>query len=384
MKIFGKDIPFGAKVKAALAVLVFAGCAFFAYQYYEEGQEEQAKQAAATETAVATRMNLKSKVSATGTIIPIDSVEVSSKITARIKSVLVKENDVVTAGETVATLDAKTLATKRDQAQYKVTNAKAKYNRESYLFGIGANPQTTYEDAQYNYEAAQSELEETESDLAETIIQAPISGVVVGKPKTAGTMATAGTDYPTVIMRIADLSKKQIMAKVDETDIGNIKVGQEATFTVDSYSGKTFTARVTKISQTDTANTWQTVAASSSSSSASSTASVIYYYVTLDVDDPENLLLPAMTARVEIETADKLSALAVPIAALKTEAAGSYVIVKMPDGTEEKRTVTTGIYSDEYVEILDGLVEGENVSISYTTSQNAKKGNHGPGGGPPF
>ena len=168
-------------------------------------------------------------------------------------------------------------------------------------------------------------------------------------------------------MRIADLSKKQIMAKVDETDIGNIKVGQQATFTVDAHSGKTFTARVSKISQTDTANTWQTV--SSSSSTTTSTASVIYYYVTLDVDDPENLLLPAMTARLEIETATKPSALAVPIAALKTDASGSYVVVEMPDGTKENRPVKTGIYSDDYVEILDGLIEGETVSISYTATQ---------------
>ena len=168
-------------------------------------------------------------------------------------------------------------------------------------------------------------------------------------------------------MRIADLSKKQIMAKVDETDIGNIKVGQQATFTVDAYSGKTFTARVAKISQTDTVNTWQTV--SSSSSTTTSTASVLYYYVTLDVDDPENLLVPAMTARLEIETATKPSALAVPIAALKTDASGSYVVVEMPDGTKENRPVKTGIYSDDYVEILDGLIEGETVSISYTATQ---------------
>ena len=367
MKIFGRDVTFGAKAKIAVTALVLAGCAFGGYSYYEAQQAEKAMQEAAGETATAVRMEMKSTVSATGTIIPVDSVEVSSKITARIKNVLVKENDVVTAGETVATLDAKSLATKRDQAQFKVTNAKAKYDREAYLYSIGANPQTTFEDAQYNYDAAKSVLEETESDLAETIIQAPISGIVVGKPKTAGTMATAGTDYPTVIMRIADLSKKQIMAKVDETDIGNIKVGQQATFTVDAYSGKTFTAHVSKISQTDTVNTWQTV--SSSSSTTTSTASVIYYYVTLDVDDPENLLLPAMTARLEIETAMKPSALAVPIAALKTDASGTYVVVEMPDGTKENRSVKTGIYSDDYVEILDGLIEGETVSISYTATQ---------------
>ena len=353
----GKIIGIGALA----AVLVAGGV----YWYMESSAAE--KTAQAVETVAVQRMDIKSTVEATGTIRPVDSVEVSSKITARINSVLVKENDVVTAGQVVATLDGKDYEAKRDQAQYRVTNTRAKYNRMSYLESIGAKSKSDLEDAEYNYDTAQSTLEEANSDASETIITAPISGVVVGEPKTAGTMAVQGSDNPTVIMRIADLSKKQIMAKVDETDIGNIKVGQQATFTVDAHSGKTFTARVSKISQTDTANTWQTV--SSSSSTTTSTASVIYYYVTLDVDDPENLLLPAMTARLEIETATKPSALAVPIAALKTDASGSYVVVEMPDGTKENRPVKTGIYSDDYVEILDGLIEGETVSISYTATQ---------------
>ena len=92
------------KVKLAIAALVLAGCAFGGYHYYE-GQQA-AKQTAAVETTKAVRMDMKSTVSATGTIQPVDSVEVSSKITARLKSVLVKENDKVTAGQTVATLDA--------------------------------------------------------------------------------------------------------------------------------------------------------------------------------------------------------------------------------------------------------------------------------------
>ncbi len=367
MSIFGKKNIFSPKIKIAMAIIILLGSGIGGYYYYTVQQEEMTMLGLTNETAAAERIDLKSTVSATGTIIPRDSVEVSSKITARIKSVLVKENDVVTAGDTVATLDAKTLSTKRDQAELKLTNAKEKYDREAYLYSIGAHPKATYEDAQYNYDAAMSVLEETESDLAETIIKAPIGGIVVGKPKTAGTMATAGTDYPTVILRIADLSKKQIMAKVDETDIGNIKLGQKATFTVDAYTDKTFTARVAKISQTDTANTWQTIA--SSGNTTTSTSSVIYYYVTLDVDDPENLLLPAMTARLEIETATKDSALAIPIAALKTDAAGSYVVVEMPDGSKEDRHVQTGIYSDDYVEIIDGLKEGEVVSISYTAVQ---------------
>lgn len=374
-------LKFDWKVKTGIAVLVLAAAAFGGWKYYQ-GQQ-QAKKMAAVETTDVIRMDMKSTVSATGTIRPVNSVEVSSKVTARIKSVLVKENDSVTAGQTVATLEGKDYEAKRDQAQIKVTNTKAKYDRVSYLYSIGANTQAELEDAQMNYETAVSALSEAQSDMNEMTITAPMSGVVIGEPKTPGTMAVQGTSSPTVIMRIADLSTKQIQAKVDETDIGSVKVGQTATFTVDSYTGRTFNARVTNISQTDTSNSWDT---SSSSSSSSSTASVIYYYVTLDVDDPDNELLPAMTARVEINTAEKPQALAVPISTLKTDANGSYVIVKNPDGTQENRYVETGIYSDEYVEILAGLSEGEKVVSTYTAKESTAKAssNKNRGGPPPM
>lgn len=372
------------KLKAGVLAVLLAGCAFGGWHYYTA--QQAAKQAAAVETTPVIRMDIKSTVSATGTIRPVDSVEVSSKITARLKTVEVKENDEVKAGQVVATLDAKDYAAKRDQAQYKVTNTQAEYERIRYLYSIGADTEKQLEDAQMNYDTAVSALSQAESDASETNILAPMDGTVVGEPKTVGTMAVATSDNPTVIMRIADLSKKKIMAKVDETDIGSVKVGQSATFTVDAYTDKTFTARVTKISQTDTANTWDT-STSSSSASASSSAAVIYYYVTLEVDDPENLLLPAMTARVEINTADKPDALVVPISTLKTDANGSYVIVRNPDGSQENRYVQAGIYSDDYVEIVDGLSEGEEVVSTYTakkSSSSSKSSSHGGPGGPPM
>ena len=372
------------KLKAGVLAVLLAGCAFGGWHYYTA--QQAAKQAAAVETTPVIRMDIKSTVSATGTIRPVDSVEVSSKITARLKTVEVKENDEVKAGQVVATLDAKDYAAKRDQAQYKVANTQAEYERIRYLYSIGADTEKQLEDAQMNYDTAVSALSQAESDASETNILAPMDGTVVGEPKTVGTMAVATSDNPTVIMRIADLSKKKIMAKVDETDIGSVKVGQSATFTVDAYTDKTFTARVTKISQTDTANTWDT-SASSSSASASSSAAVIYYYVTLEVDDPENLLLPAMTARVEINTADKPDALVVPISTLKTDANGSYVIVRNPDGSQENRYVQAGIYSDDYVEIVDGLSEGEEVVSTYTakkSSSSSKSSSHGGPGGPPM
>ena len=364
--------------KAAVAVLVVAAAAFGGWQWYQSKQTATEK--AKIETVKVQKMDLKSTVSATGTLRPVDSVEVSSKITARISAVFVKENDRVTAGQTVATLDGKDYEAKREQAQYKVINAKAKYDRVSYLYSIGADTQDEYEDAVYNYDTALSALSVTESDLAETVIIAPMDGVVVGEPLTPGTMAVQGNSNPTVIMRIADLSRKQIRAKVDETDIGSVRVGQKATFTVDAFPKSTFTATVSKISQTDVTNSWET----STSSSSSSSVSVVYYYVTLDVDDPDGVLLPGMTAQVEVTTSDRPGVIALPIAALKTNAKGAYVLVMQPDGSQVEQSVTTGIYSDEYVEIIDGLSEGDEVVNSYkATGKKASSGGGQPrmGGG---
>lgn len=358
------------RIKIAIAVIILAACAYGGYHYYE-GQQA-AKQASSVETAQVTRMNLKSTVSATGTIKPVDSVEVSPKITARISQVLVKENDRVSAGQTVAILDGKDYEAQRDQAQFKVTNTQQELDRAQRLYDLGAGTKQDLDTAKFNYDTAESALEKAESDVAETVITAPMDGVVVGEPKSVGTMAVQGNSNPTVIMYIANTSTKQILAKVDETDIGQIQVGQDATFTVDTYTDKTFTAHVSKISQTDTSNTWNTTGSSSSgSSSSSSSASVIYYYVTLDVDDPGDELRLGMTARVDINTAEKPDAMVVPIAALKTNDKGSYVLRVNANGQSEQVPVTTGIYSDEYVEILSGLNVGDNVSITYNASKSS-------------
>ena len=361
-----------AKIILVLVVVIIA--IVTGYKYYAQKQEEAKKPV--VNTAQVQYMSMKSIVSATGTIKPVESVEVSSKITARVKQVLVKENDTVTQGQTVALLDGKDYETQKEQAEFTLQNAKTIYDRTNYLYNIGSKSKEDLDNAQYNYDTAQSKLEEAESNLSETVIVSPMDGVVIGEPVTDGTMAVQGNSNPTVIMRIADLSRKQIFAKVDETDIGSVRVGQKATFTVDAYNGKTFTATVSKISQTDMDNSWNI--SNSSSSSSSSSAAVIYYSVTLDVDDPEGLLMPSMTARVEIETANKDSALAVPLSALKTDKNGTYVIVIKDDGTTENRYVETGIYGDEFVEIINGLSENEKVDVTMvkkiTTTTSARPG----------
>ena len=352
------------------------------YKYYSEKIEEETVKTYETEKIF--RMDLTKTVSATGTVQPRDSVEVSSKITARIKEIPVKENDRVVTGQVVAILEGKDYEAKRDQAQFTLTNASQKLTRTKRLYEIGAKSLEEYQDAQYEYDRAKSALEEAESDVSDMIITAPMDGVVVGEPLTPGSMAVQGSNNPTVILRIADLSEKLVKAKVDETDIGSVKVGERATFTVDAYPDETFSAQVIKISQTDTANSWN-VNSNSSSSSSSSSNSVIYYYVTFHAPDPKNLLLPAMTARLDIIVGQVKNALCVPISAIKTDGKGSYVEKVTTDEqgkqSAEKVYIKIGLYGEDYVEVVKGdLKAGDEISTTYEASGNSSNRSSGGGG----
>jgi len=357
------------KLKIFLVACLIIGAAF-GYNYYNQKVEEETTVTYDTEKVI--RMDLTKTVSATGTIQPRESVEVSSKITARVKEIPVKENDTVHAGQVVAVLDGKDVEAKRDQAQFTLTNASQKLERTKRLYDIGAKSLEEYQDAQYEYDRAKSALVEAESDVNDTVITSPMDGVVVGEPLTVGSMAVQGSNNPTVIMRIADLSEKLVKAKVDETDIGSVKVGEEATFTVDAYPEENFFAQVTKISQTDTANSWNVNSTSSGSSSSSN--AVIYYYVTFHAPDPKNLLLPAMTARLDIVVGKVKNALCVPIAAVKTDGKGSYVekitIDDKGKQVAENVYITIGLYGEDYVEVVNGdLKPGDDVSVTYRAAK---------------
>jgi len=370
------------KWKILIAAVLIIGAAA-GYYFYNDTVESQAVKT--YETTKVIRTDLTKTVSATGTVQPRDSVEVSGKVTARIQEILVEENDHVTEGQIVAILDGKDFEAKLDQANFTLTNARQKLERTQRLYNIGAKSLEELQDAQYEYDRAKSAVELAEDDVNQTVITAPMDGVVVGEQKTPGTMAVQGSTNPTVIMRIADLSEKLVKAKVDETDIGSVAVGERATFTVDAYPDKTFDAEVTKISQTDTANSWDT----NSGTTTSSSNAVIYYYVTFTAPDEENLLLPAMTARLDIIVGQVRNALCVPIAALKTDAQGSYVekITKDAQGKDvaEKIYITVGLYGEEFVEVTSGdLNPGDDVSTTYEATEKKSSNQNMRRMGPPF
>ena len=351
------------KVFFVTAAIAVAGLiSYFAYGAYRDKQAAEAQRNAQVVSVI--RRDMRTIIEATGTIAPVDYVDVAPKKTGRITSVLVKENDTVKKGQLVATLDSEELETKREKAEIDVRDKESKYERIRYLYSIGAKSEEELETARFNYDTAKTTLASAQADINDTLIYASMDGVVVGMPQTVGAMATQGTNNPTVIMRIADLSKKEILAKIDESDIGGIRVGQKAEFTVDAYKDTMFYARVKKISQTDTANLWNIKGSSSSSSSSNA---VIYYYVTLEVDDPENLLFPAMTARVTVLKEVRENALALPIAAVKADGEGSYVMIKNANGRAERRNIKLGLNDDDYVEVVEGLSEGDEIFLSYQT-----------------
>jgi len=297
------------------------------------------------------RGNMVSMISATGTISPVNLVDISSKISGLIEEVKVKENDQVTVGQVLLVLDDTHLQALVAQAQARLSNATNIYERTKRLEAIGSVSTQMLDSSRSDYSVAQAAYEDAVSQLNETVIRSPINGKVIGKPTPAGQAVAPGVSSPMVLLTIADMSKMQIETQVDESDIGKIQVGQQVIFTVDAYPGKSFSGVVSNVSQ-----------------KATIVSNVVYYKVLVDVAGSENLLKPSMTARVSIQVAESKNTLMVPLAVVKSNNGEKYVMA-VNNGKQEKRTVTTGLTSDEKIEIVSGLVEGDQVVVSPAKTQ---------------
>ncbi|MEN6566230.1 MAG: efflux RND transporter periplasmic adaptor subunit [Veillonellales bacterium] len=344
-----------------IALLIVAG----AVQMTGVLRTGKAQQPAKVTTITAERGEVTSVVSATGTISPVNMVDISSKISGLIEEVKVAENDHVKAGQVLFVLDDSHLQTQVSQARARLASAAASYERSQRLHDIDGISDQQLDTARTDYSVAQAAYDDAVSQLADTIIKAPIDGVVIGKPTPAGQAVSPGFSSQMVLMTIADMDKMQIQTQVDESDIGKVKNGQHVTFTVDAYPGETFTGVVSNVSQKATVQ-----------------SNVVYYNVMVDVDNKENLLKPTMTARVSINVGQSSNTLVVPLTAVKM-INGQYVVGVEKDGKVENAVVTTGLSNDEKIEILSGLTDGDHVVVSQVKTQDnaAKSGNGGTSGG---
>lgn len=331
--------------KAVILGLVVVAAAIGGGLYYKSSSESSTK--TPQQIVQVERRDITTTVAATGTIQPVNTVDISSKITAQIKEVKVKENEQVTAGQVLVILKDTGLQAQVTQARERLNNTAVKYQRTAKMNAIGGASNEELDNARMEYNIAQASYDEVISDLNETVIVSPISGSVIGKPLSAGEMVAQGVNNPTVILTVADMTKMQISADVDQTDIGKIKQGQAVTFTVDAYPGKVFTGKVTTISRKATVS-----------------QNVTYYPVTIDVDNAENLLNPGMVARVTITVSESKGALTLPMSAVRTDKTGKYVVVMTDKGQTKNVPVTTGNSGDSRVEILTGLNEGDKVVVN--------------------
>ena len=340
-----------------IAVIVLVAAAKIALMLHAE----KTPQTPQGQTVKVTRSDISAIVSATGTVKPVNMVDISSKITGLIKSVKVNENDYVKAGQVLLELDDTHLGTQVAQAQARLTNAESNYQRNLRLNKGGAVSDQQLQSAETDYNVARAAYDDAVAQLDDTVIKAPIDGRVIGKPIPAGQTVAPGVSSPMVLMTIADISKIQVETQIDESDIGSVKVGQSATFTVDAYPGQTFTGVVVNVSDKATVE-----------------QNVVYYGVLIDVTAANDLLKPNMTARVSVHVGESKNALTVPLAAVKSSNGQQYVIVSR-NGQTENVPVSTGLISDDKVEITSGLSEGDVVIVSQTANPQPKSG--GPGGG---
>ena len=327
------------KYAVIFCALLLAG-GYGGYKYYVSSQTP----VETIKTGVVERGNLVETISATGALSAVNNVDISSKITGRIVEVLVEENQHVNAGDVLVRLDDTALMATMRQMKAKLDNAEANYNRYQKLVESGAISRSEFDNVYADYLVAKTNYEKAASDVQDTIITTPIDGYIIGEPTPVGQTISSGISEPQVIMSVATLDDMQIEAMVDESDIGQVRVGQKVNFAVDAYPNETFTGMVRLISR-----------------KAETSNNVIYYKVYVDVDDSKGKLLPTMTARADFVIASAEDVLMVPLNCIYVEGKRRFVKVYNTK-TKESRDVDVklGLSNDsEIVVKTDALQPGE-------------------------
>ena len=251
---------------------------------------------------------VENTVTATGTIEPVETVEVGTQVSGKVEKIYVDFNDEVKKGQLLAELDKLTLNQSLSRARASLTSAESQlnyakltYERTKQLYEASAatlaayqEAQNTYTQAQMSKKNAQAAYDQAMVDLGYAEIYSPIDGIVLDRAVEVGQTVAASFSTPTLFTLANDLTKMQVEADVDEADIGQVKVGQRVTFTVDAYMEDTFDGTVNQIRMKPT-----------------TTSNVVTYTVIIGAPNPDLKLFPGMTASVTIVTEEE-TGLAVP------------------------------------------------------------------------
>ncbi len=346
-------------------------------------------------TAEVAPANIVNTVSATGTIEPVTSVTVGTQVSGIVSKLYVDYNSVVKKGQVIAELDKSNLTSELNSAKASLEQSKASlasaesslsyqtanFRRNKALYQKGLISGNDYESARLSYQtalasvssardqvaSAQEQVKKAQTNLGYATITSPIDGIVLSKSVEEGQTVAASFSTPTLFTIAKDLTNMQVVADVDEADIGNVKVGERVTFTVDAYPDNTFSGTVKQVRQ-----------------EATTTNNVVTYSVVITAPNADLKLKPGLTATVTIYTQENKGVLSVPSKALRftpeKETVGGMKIKDIANAknkvwTIEGNTVVAhrvniGMTDGSHTQILSGIRRGAKVitGISSATS----------------
>jgi HlyD family secretion protein len=369
-------------VYPVLAALVVAACS------------RKQDQVVAIPTATIARGPIAVRVQATGTVEPIDPVDIKSKANGMIIQMAVEVGSVVKKGDLLAQVDPRDVRNQYDQAvaddvvsAASLANVLSDQTRKDSLYARHVITASEHDSTRSTLAAAQADLTEKRAslDLArqkleDATVRAPISGTIVSRPITQGQIITSATSANggTTLMTIADLGRVRMRVTIDEVEMGNIRVGEQTSVAVDAFRDRTFEGVIEKIEP-----------------QAVVTQGVTFFPVMVNIDNREGLLLPGMNGEVTIRAADLANVAQIPIDATRstselapvarmfavsvdsligqmrkelvptdggtTGIPARYAVVALPDSTYEMRLIKTGPSDLRVAEVLDGVKEGDRV-----------------------
>lgn len=315
--------------------------------------------------------NIQNSITATGTIEPVTSVTVGTQVSGIVSKLYVDYNSVVRKGQVIAELDRTNLMSELNTARANLSSAQSSLNyqqanlkRYSELYKKGLVSADDYESAQLSYRqskeqvaTANESVRRAQTNLSYATITSPIDGVVLSKSVEEGQTVAASFNTPELFKIAQDLTNMQVVADVDEADIGDVHEGERVTFTVDAYPDDVFQGSVTQVRQ-----------------EATTTNNVVTYEVVISAPNAQLKLKPGLTASVTIYTAEKTGVLSVPSKALKftptKETVGNKKIIDCNGknkvwalvGNDIKAfPVSIGMTDGVHTQIMSGLKEGQEI-----------------------
>ena len=336
-------------------------------------------------TAEVAPANIVNTVTATGTIEPVTSVTVGTQVSGIVSKLYVDYNSVVKKGQVIAELDKSNLVSELNSAKANLEQAKASlssaesslsyqaanFRRNKALYQKGLISGNDYESARLSYQtamasvssardqvsAAREQVKKAQTNLGYATITSPIDGIVLSKSVEEGQTVAASFSTPTLFTIAKDLTNMQVVADVDEADIGDVKVGERVTFTVDAYPDNTFSGTVKQVRQ-----------------EATTTNNVVTYSVVISAPNADLKLKPGLTATVTIYTQENKGVLSVPSKALRftpeKETVGGMKIKDIANAKNKVWTIEGNTVVAHRVNI--GMTDGSHTQILSGISRDAK------------